>query len=165
MISTQEIAQFTAELRRRGLSGSTVNGALATCGRVLDYAVRHGYLASNPVRRLERAERPRIDGREARLLDRSEIDRLLQAAEGPYRTAIGTAIFTGLRVGELTGLKWADIDLAAGAITSAGRRCAAATPPNSRPETCPVASPCERRGRDLRPDKREPGTAQLRPLP
>jgi integrase len=35
---------------------------------------------------------------------------LLAAAAAPYRIAIGTALFSGLRLGELLGLTWADVD-------------------------------------------------------
>ena len=44
------------------------------------------------------------------MLDRDEIGRLLSAATPAYRTLLATAVFTGLRQGELLGLTWADID-------------------------------------------------------
>jgi len=45
-------------------------------------------------------------------LDTVEVGQLLQAAEGsPYRYIIFLAIYTGLRRGELLGLRWADVDV------------------------------------------------------
>ena len=38
----------------------------------------------------------------------------LGAAVDPYRLAIATAIFSGLRIGELLGPSWEDIDLKSG---------------------------------------------------
>lgn len=51
-----------------------------------------------------------------RVLDSSEIGRLLDAAPSRYRAVIATAVFTGLRLGELLGLTWADVDLDAGLV-------------------------------------------------
>src|SRR5205085_11916728 len=45
-----------------------------------------------------------------RILRSEEIDALLRAATPSYRPVLATAIFTGLRQGELLGLKWGDID-------------------------------------------------------
>ena len=51
-----------------------------------------------------------------RVLDREGIAALLDAARPRYRLLLATALFTGLRLGELLGLTWADIDLKAGVI-------------------------------------------------
>jgi integrase len=72
---------------------------LIPVGRILDQAVRRGLIGSNPLRRLERHERPRVVHREMRVLGREEIAALLDAAEEPHRTLFATAIFTGLRIG------------------------------------------------------------------
>jgi integrase len=54
--------------------------------------------------------------REMRILRPEEIDALLRAVTPLYRPLLATAIFTGLRQGELLGLTWADIDLRAGLV-------------------------------------------------
>src|SRR5439155_17677268 len=51
--------------------------------------------------------------REMRILQREEIAALLASSRPTYRTLLATAIFTGLRFGELLGLTWADIDFEA----------------------------------------------------
>jgi len=73
-------------------------------------------VAANPVRKLERGERPRVGRREMRILDRDEIGRLLDAADDRHRALLATATFTGLRLGELLGLVWADVDFEAGVV-------------------------------------------------
>lgn len=100
----------------RPLSGWSIRAVLVPLGRVLGYAARRGIIASNPMQRLERGERPAVGRREQRVLSEDEIRRLLDAADPTYRAFIATAVFSGLRLGELLGLTWADVDFEAGEI-------------------------------------------------
>lgn len=109
-ISTDDIAQLIANLRAKGLSAKTINGALVPLGRILKHALRRGHITNNPLDRLEQHERPRNHRREQRVLNHHEISRLLAASLPRYRTFLGTAIYTGMRLSELLGLTWADID-------------------------------------------------------
>jgi integrase len=115
-IREDDVATLVAELTAQRLAGATVANVLVPVGRTLDQAVRRGLISSNPVRRLERHERPRVVHREMRVLGREEIAALLEVAEEPYRTLFATGIFTGLRIGELLGLTWADVALQAGLV-------------------------------------------------
>lgn len=83
---------------------------------MLNAAVREGFLPSNPVHRLQRDERPRIGRKEKRVLDGAEIARLLDSAPGGYRAFIATAVFAGLRLSELLGLRWSDVDFDGGLL-------------------------------------------------
>ena len=71
---------------------------------------------AQPVRRLERGERPTVERREMRTLDREEIASLLAASRPLYRPLLATAVFTGLRLGELLGLTWHDVDFETGFV-------------------------------------------------
>jgi len=50
------------------------------------------------------------------VLGREEVTRLLDCCPPAGRLQVETALYTGLRISELLGLVWADIDLAAGLI-------------------------------------------------
>ena len=113
-IDENAIAKLIAELEGQGLAGWTVRGILVPLGRVLNYAARQRLIPDNPLRRLERSERPHVIRREMRILLPDEIDKLLRAAPATYRPILATAVFTGLRQGELLGLRWGDIDFDAG---------------------------------------------------
>jgi integrase len=110
-IDERVIAQIISELEVEGLSGWTIRNILVPLGGVLRYAARQKLIPSNPIQRLESTERPRVDRRELRILRADEINALLQAAPLSCRLILATAVFTGLRQGELLGLVWADVDL------------------------------------------------------
>ena len=109
-IREDDLVALIAAMRAEGKAGWTIQGALVPLGRILNAAVRRGLLASNPLHRLEREERPRVGGRERRILERDEIAKLLDAATPKYRPLLATAVFAGLRLSELLGLVWADVD-------------------------------------------------------
>lgn len=115
-IDEDVIVRVITELEAERLSGWTIRGILVPFGRVLAYAVRRKMIPHNPMRRLERSEWPRLERREMRILRAEEIDALLRAAPDTYRVILATAVFTGLRMGELLGLRWGDVDFADGML-------------------------------------------------
>lgn len=82
---------------------------LDVIGQVMTFAVKRRMIEFNPV---ALAERPKLKKkREAEFMQPHEIRILLDnALEGKYRTLFLVAVFTGLRQGELLGLKWDDVD-------------------------------------------------------
>jgi integrase len=67
---------------------------------------RHG-LATNPVREVEKPRRERGQGDELQFYSPEDVPALVRAAESEQDAAIFlTAAFTGLRRGELVGLRW-----------------------------------------------------------
>jgi integrase len=97
-------------------SGWTIRATLTPLSRLMSHCVRRGLAVANPVAKLERGERPPVGRREMRILERDEIDRLLTATPERYRPLLATAVFTGLRLGELLGLTWADVDFEKGVL-------------------------------------------------
>ena len=74
-ITTADVAELLDGVREQGCSEKTVAGALATVASVMGFAVRNGWIADNPVTRLERHERPHPARRQQRVLGREEIAR------------------------------------------------------------------------------------------
>jgi hypothetical protein len=75
---------------------------------VFNHAVRWEWLDANPIRMVRQsAKRTRIPI----VLSIEQVAALLRILKEPTRTMVFVAVFTGLRVGELLGLKWSDIDL------------------------------------------------------
>lgn len=105
------VEAFRARLLDKGIP-RTVNKCLTLLGQLCRYAIRHGWLETNPAEgtRLRMGSRRSHDLVEGSVLTVSEINALLGAAEGHWRVIIMAAVLTGLREGELLGLNWGDID-------------------------------------------------------
>ena len=116
-LGVEDIAELITELRGAGRSAKTTANALATLQSVLRFARRRGWILADPVELLEPEERPHPPRRSrGRVLGQSEIERLLDACPSRGRILVETALFSGLRISELLGLIWADLDFAAGLI-------------------------------------------------
>ena len=105
------------ELRAAGRSAKTTASALATLQSVLRFARRRGWILADPVELLEPEERPRPAATLARTGARPQRSPACSSAcPSRRRLLVETALFSGMRISELLGPTWADIDFAAGLI-------------------------------------------------
>jgi integrase len=104
------------ESNGKPFSAWTIRGTLAVLGRVLGSAARGGLIPANPVRRLERGERPKVVRREFPSLDREALGNLIAATPKRYRTLVAVSVLTGIRQGEALGLRWQDVDVKTGVV-------------------------------------------------
>jgi integrase len=112
MLGPEDIDRFNRFLRERGCSPSTRAKHLRVLGACLQAAVFYRYTASNPVRELPPAHRPRPERKEAAYFQNDELPPLFEyLRDEPYRTLCLVALKTGMRQGELLGLRWCDVDL------------------------------------------------------
>jgi integrase len=110
------LAAALEELRREGMGTRSLELCWDTLHACLEEAVRRGLLGYNP---MQRVPRPRHQPREARDWTLEDMRRFLGAALGderPLAWGLALVLLTGLRVGELLGLRWEDIDWSAGAL-------------------------------------------------
>ena len=122
-INRAAVVRWLAGLRRQDgkpgpLSDGTKALVLATLSSILDYAVLSDIVASNPCKSLDRKAKPRQGKIEDRVLAPDELDALLVACKRfPWlRPMIQTALLAALRLGEVCGLDWQDIDFERGVI-------------------------------------------------
>lgn len=111
-IRFSEVQTWVADLargseERKPKSAASVLRAHGVLAGILDSAVRDHRIAANPARGVAL---PRKIAREHRYLSHEELHRLAQAA-GRFGTVIRLLGYTGLRWGELTGLRARDIEL------------------------------------------------------
>ncbi len=101
--------------KRRTLAVKTIRNHVNTMHSIFDLGLRKGWCQTNPVKL---ADRPTVKKTETRIqfLDQPELEQLLAAsypddAFGRIEpTLYLTAAMTGLRQGELLGLRWRDVD-------------------------------------------------------
>jgi integrase len=115
-LTVDDVAWLIGEMQKAGLAGWTIRGHLTPLSRVMAYAVRKGMAGANPVKLLDKGERPPVASSRKQVLERDEIAKLIAAAPARYRPLIATVAFTGLRISEALGLVWEDVDFEAGVV-------------------------------------------------
>jgi len=111
-IGFDAIEQFKADHLKKGITPPTLGKYLRTLGAVLKYAVRMRYIDFNPAAEVEKPKRNSSEGqKEVEVLSPEQIQTLLDNARDLKDKVIYmTAALTGMRQGEILGLKWGDID-------------------------------------------------------
>jgi integrase len=110
-IRRRDIKLFCDKMLAAGKSVSTVKLALAPISGVLSHALDSELIDNNPAAGLKFGKKPATD---IKALSREEAARLLSAAQehdgGSYHAPILLALRTGMRIGEIMGLKWKDLN-------------------------------------------------------
>ncbi len=110
VLDEQDLAD---RLLAQGLDPSTVRNALMPLRVVFRRALGRGEVAVNPTTGIEL---PAVRGRRERVASPAEAAALIEALPESDPALWATALYAGLRRGELMALRWEDIDLAAGVI-------------------------------------------------
>jgi integrase len=113
-VTREDIKAIIAAMVRKGLSKSTIANTMAPVREMFNHAIDDGVLIANPAARLGRFLRPTKDRRaDVNPLTRDEVSCLLDAAQqhAPrYYPVLLCAVRTGMRMSELLGLQWGDLD-------------------------------------------------------
>ena len=113
-LTAQHLDKLYAEKLESGLSPTTVTAIHTMLHTALEKAIRLGLLSRNVC---DLVSPPRKIHKEIRPLSPEQVHQLLEAAKDhPQETLFILALATGMRRGELLGLKWQDIDLAKGIL-------------------------------------------------
>jgi integrase len=123
-IGAEHVARMLADLRstasprtKKPLASWTIKGIYTLLGSVFNHALTRGLIVETPLKRLAKTERPRgRKTKQARVLAHAEIVSLLEHALPAYRPILAAALFSGMRLSELLGLRWEDVDFDEGLI-------------------------------------------------
>ena len=108
-LTPQHLQELYSELRTAGLSPMSIRYVHAELHRALEQAVRWDAVPCNVASLVDPPQAPR---RPLQTLAPEQVRRLLAAAEGDRFEALYVlAVTTGMRRGELLGLRWVDVDL------------------------------------------------------
>ena len=113
-LSAQHLQAFYAKKAGEGLSATTINHFHNVLHKALDTAVKWNLVARNVC---DLVSPPRRKQFEVQSLTLEQVHKLLAVVEGHYMEALfKLALATGLRRGELMGLKWQDINFDTGVL-------------------------------------------------
>lgn len=113
-LTLRQVEDYYTQLKRRGIGVRTIQIIHNILHSSLEKATRYGYIQKNPT---QGATLPRYHFDEMRVLSMKQVNVFLsEAKKYPSYALYHLAIVTGMRMGELLGLRWSDLDWEAGSI-------------------------------------------------
>jgi integrase len=107
-LSQQHVAALRDELIASGISGSTISNATMPLRVLVSRESERGNLERDPFRGVKW---PSKESTPARWATVTEAETLLGVLDGADRAYCAIAFFAGLRVGEISALRWEDVNL------------------------------------------------------
>lgn len=135
-ITSKSVEEFKARQLSRGLSAKTINNQLCILSKSLATAVEWELLAQAP-----KLKQLRSMSRIPETLSDAECARLLSDETEPvWRVMLLLALRTGLRLGELIGVRWMDLNLESGllVVRQSIVRGVASSPKSGRARFIPI---------------------------
>jgi len=112
-IGVEHVNKYLSE-RESTLKAKTLRNHLTLLHKLFADAREGDYLAVNRLNGSRALRRPKAlreeDSKEVEILDPAEVNRLLDSVDRHYYALFLTAVSTGMRLGELLGLQWGDLD-------------------------------------------------------
>ena len=113
-LGPQDVQGLYASALKAGLSSTTVSQIHAILHVAFKQAVGWDLMFRNPT---DYVTKPRVEYKETTVLSPQQVALFLEAANGTrYEALFVLAVFTGMRQGEILGLRWRDVDLSQGVI-------------------------------------------------
>ena len=107
-VAKEDVEAFLIDALTEGLSYESVETVKRRLKALFSLGVDWGWISVSPVRGRFHLGTPH-KVRPKTILTRDQIEALLVQLQPPYDTLIKLAVFTGLRKGELAGLRWRDV--------------------------------------------------------
>jgi integrase/recombinase XerC len=122
-LDAAQLRNFIAAEHRRGLSPKSLQRRLSACRSFFQWLLRHGRVAANPTAGLRAPKAPR---KLPQVLDADEAVQLVEVpTDAPLglrdRALLELFYSSGLRLSELCGLRWGDLDLSGGFVSVTGK--------------------------------------------
>ena len=122
-IPADPLRSFVAAEHRRGLSPKSLQRRLSACRSFYQWLLKHGRVIANPAAGLKA---PKAARKLPQVLDADEAVRLVEVpTDVPLglrdRALLELFYSSGLRLSELCGLRWGDLDLGEGYVTVLGK--------------------------------------------
>lgn len=109
-LSVPDIEAFIQKLKDKGLSSGTVKKVYNLVQTSLKAAAKKELIVRSPFELLDDGDKPRVEKAQIDYWTKDEVKQFLSFCEDRYRILFVLATYTGMRRGELLGLRWKDID-------------------------------------------------------
>lgn len=114
-VARADVSAFVFDLRDSGRGATTIRRIHATLSSAFADAVSNGKMPDNPCNAVTL---PKVNKSRVEVWGQAEASKFLEAARSHrLGTLFEVAILTGMRRGELCGLRWSDVDLVERTIT------------------------------------------------
>lgn len=109
-LKLEQVEQFKqSRIESDKVSRTTINIDIRTIKAAFNVAVDYGQIIKNP---FTKAKQLKVDDHQKKVLSEDEFERILKAIkEEWFHDIIAFNVLTGLRLGEIMNLKWADYDI------------------------------------------------------
>ena len=116
-INYDSAERFIQNRREEGVSTPTLKKVLVSFGAIMDYACQKRWIGHNPLKDIKKPRGQGKEKEEITILTPTQVRALFDAAPDiKHKTLFMVAVLTGMRQGEILGLKRDDIDWIAGQI-------------------------------------------------
>jgi integrase len=113
-LKTIHIQNYVNELKEEGLASATIKKIFEIIRNSLEYAVDFNLIQTNVAKKVKL---PKIEKKEMSVWDIEDVKKFLEVAKQDQNyIAFHLAITTGMRQGEILGLRWKDIDFDKGVL-------------------------------------------------
>lgn len=110
-LTVRDVRRLIDRLAAKKLAPGTITSTVNILSALLRFGIKNGQVDRNPVRDLDRDDRPGA-GRvtEPRYLSPDELELLFSKLGDTFRPVALTCALAGLRISEALGLRWRDVD-------------------------------------------------------
>jgi integrase len=114
--STALVDQFQTDLISKGYQAASNNKVMNVLKHMFSKAVEWDLVEEEALKRIRKVKPLKGENRRLRYLSREECHSLMFSCEAHLKPIVTTALNTGMRRGEILGLKWDNVDLKHGFI-------------------------------------------------
>ena len=115
-ITQADIRAYQIQRKAEGVTGATINRECALLRHFFNLAIEAGYVRNNPIKGVKFYKEQKCK-RRSFVFTEDELQRLVTAAAPHLRPILIVAAGTGLRKGDILGLRWNQVDFAHNVIS------------------------------------------------
>ena len=114
LIKEEDLKRFIQSLQERGLSAGSINTIFRVLNQIISKAYQQGFLQNNPCSLVELPKRTKQIKKVLTMREQQSL--VTEALKEPDCSPIILGLYTGMRIGEISALKWENINLDEGEI-------------------------------------------------